>query len=214
VRLTAHGRALLSDEPAWTAECSAFIDDHTLRIGGETRVAQVLALSPFAHVGRVVGKLDIAITPAGIARAIAEGVTSETIHAAVTEIAPIPASLDKLLTQAGVVLGRAELVVCEGFLWVDDAELLHLLRTRKATAELFVDPSPPGGLLVRPSVDLERLAKRCRSLGIELHTEGQTLHAHRASRSLYASTPNSKSTDDRDSGTFDVKPPRRKRHSG
>ena len=48
-----------------------------------------------------------------------------------------------------------------------------MLRTRRQTADLFVDPSPPAGLLVACGVDLERLARRCRSLGVEILVNGE-----------------------------------------
>jgi hypothetical protein len=66
------------------------------------------------------------------------------------------------------VLGRAQYVSSPGFLWVDDPELRELLRTRRQTADLFIEPSPPGGLLVAPGVDLERVTLRCRTLGVEV----------------------------------------------
>ena len=59
-----------------------------------------------------------------------------------------------------------------GFLWVEDPEVRELLRSRRQTADLFVDPSPPAGLLVQAGVELERLARRCRSLGVELIVGG------------------------------------------
>jgi hypothetical protein len=40
-----------------------------------------------------------------------------------------------------------------------------------------VGPSPPAGLLVQPGVDLERLARRCRSLGVELMVGGEPYRA-------------------------------------
>ena len=52
-----------------------------------------------------------------------------------------------------------------------------LLRTRRATAELFLDPSPQGGLLVSSQVDLDRLVRRCRTVGVEVVVEGQVLRA-------------------------------------
>ena len=45
------------------------------------------------------------------------------------------------------------------------------------TQELFVDPSPPGGLLVAAGVDLDRLARRCRTIGVEILVDGQVVRA-------------------------------------
>jgi hypothetical protein len=76
-----------------------------------------------------------------------------------------------------VVVGRGTFVPAVGFLWVDDANVRELLRTRRSTSELFLDPSPPGGLLVSSQVDLDRLARRCRTVGIEIVAEGQVVRA-------------------------------------
>ena len=46
-------------------------------------------------------------------------------------------------------------------------------RTRRQTQDLFIDPSPPSGLLLVPGIDLERLARRCRSLGVEVVVDGE-----------------------------------------
>jgi hypothetical protein len=88
-------------------------------------------------------------------------------------LAPLPDPVARLLAQASAVLGRAEFVSSQGFLWVDDPEVRELLRTRRQTADLFVDPSPPGGLLIGAGVDLDRLARRCRALGVEVLVEGE-----------------------------------------
>ncbi len=53
----------------------------------------------------------------------------------------------------------------------------EMLRTRRPTQELFVDPSPPGGLLVASGVDLDRLARRCRTIGVEVLVDGQAVRA-------------------------------------
>jgi hypothetical protein len=52
-----------------------------------------------------------------------------------------------------------------------------MLRTRRPTAELFVDPSPPAGLIVDAGVDLERLSRRCRTIGVEILSEGHVVRA-------------------------------------
>jgi hypothetical protein len=75
------------------------------------------------------------------------------------------------------VVGRGTFVPATGFLWVDDANVRELLRTRKSTSELFVEPSPAGGLLVSAQTDLERLTRRCRTVGVEILFEGQVMRA-------------------------------------
>jgi hypothetical protein len=60
-----------------------------------------------------------------------------------------------------------------------------LLRTRRQTADLFIEPSPPGGLLVASGVDLERVTLRCRTLGVEVVAEAD---ARNGAVSVKAST--------------------------
>jgi hypothetical protein len=81
------------------------------------------------------------------------------------------------LLQASAVLGRGEFVPTAGFLWIEDADVRDLLRTRRRTADLFIDPSPLGGLLIAPGVELDRLVLRCRGLGVEVLSDGEVYHA-------------------------------------
>jgi hypothetical protein len=89
-------------------------------------------------------------------------------------VAALPEPVARALVQASAVLGRAHYVSTPGFLWVDDPELRELLRTRRQTADLFIEPSPPGGLLLAPGVDLERVMLRCRTLGVEVVTDSES----------------------------------------
>ena len=77
----------------------------------------------------------------------------------------MPDTLSRLIAQASVVVGGSSFVSANGFLWVDDANVREMLRTRRQTADLFIDPSPPGGLLIQPSVDLDRLDATLSSAG-------------------------------------------------
>jgi hypothetical protein len=112
------------------------------------------------------------VTPAGVARALGAGIEAELMRTRLESLAALPDPVHRLLTQASTVLGRAEFVTSQGFLWVDDPEVRELLRTRRQSADLFVDPSPPGGLLIAAGVDLDRLARRCRALGVEVLVDG------------------------------------------
>jgi hypothetical protein len=95
------------------------------------------------------------------------------IQARIEQVASLPDPIARTLAQASAVIGRAEFVSTSGFLWVEDPEVRELLRTRRQTQDLFVDPSPPSGLLLVPGIDLERLARRCRTLGVEVVVEGE-----------------------------------------
>jgi len=176
LRLTPRGRALLSGkDPTSEPLTSQFIDNQILRLGPQTRVASVLALSPLIEIGKVAGQIDLILTPPSVARALGAGVEAEIVKSRIEAVAPMPESLSRLIAQASVVVGRGSFVAALGFLWVEDANVREMLRTRRQTAELFVDPSPTGGLLVQPMVDLDRLGRRCRALGVEVAIDGQVM---------------------------------------
>jgi hypothetical protein len=40
-----------------------------------------------------------------------------------------------------------------------------------------VDPSPQGGLLLQLGVDIERLVRRCRTVGVEIVVDGEVVRA-------------------------------------
>jgi hypothetical protein len=174
LRITPRGRSYLgAGEIAPISQSpSRFLDTHALRVGPAARIAEVVALAPFTEIGAVTGHLDLLVTPAGVARALGAGIEAELMRARLESLAPLPDPVHRLLAQASTVLGRAEFVTSQGFLWVDDPEVRELLRTRRQSADLFVDPSPPGGLLIAAGVDLDRLARRCRALGVEVLVDG------------------------------------------
>ncbi len=173
LRMTPRGRAMLqSGEPAFDVAPARFLDTQVLRIGAATRVAAVLALVHFAELGRVGAELDLVLTPPSIARALSAGLETDAVRGRIEAIAPLSEGLSRLLVQASVVMGRAAFVAASGFLWIEDPEIRELLRTRKPASELFVDPSPPAGLLVVPDVDADRLVRRCRALGVEIDVDG------------------------------------------
>jgi hypothetical protein len=173
MRLTPRGRAYLGLSSGLTSGTpSRFLDTHALRVGLGARICDVIGLAPFVEIGRVAGHLDVLLNQASLSSALGAGVEPGIIRARLSSLAQLPDPIDHLLAQASAVLGRAEFVACEGFLWVDDPEVRELLRTRRQTQELFVEPSPPGGLLLAPGVDVERLCRRCRGLGVEVSVDG------------------------------------------
>jgi hypothetical protein len=178
LRLTARGRALLGDKPIPPdAAQSEFVEPQVLRLHGPTLVGAVLSIAPFVEVSRIAETLDLAVAPQTLARALSAGVEADVLRAKLEAVAPLPESLMRALAQASVVVGRASWVAAGGFVWIEDPNVRELLRTRRATQELFVDPSPPAGLLVAAGVDLERLARRCRTVGVEILSEGQVVRA-------------------------------------
>lgn len=183
IRLTQRGRAYLGRRAGAVGshERSRFIDNTVLRVGASSKVAQVMSLGAICEVGRVEDTIDLLLTPATVARAVSGGALTDEIRDRIEALAPLPDHISQVLVQASVVVGRGSLVACGAFLWVDDQDVRELLRTRKTTQDLFVDPSPPGGLLVAPGVDVERLTRRCRGVGVEIEvSENLTVRANRS----------------------------------
>lgn len=180
LRLTARGRALVAGtSPSASPTAAEFVDTHVLRLGTDTTVAHVLGLAGIVELGRLDGGLDLVLSPTVIAKAISAGVDGDGLRERIEVIAPMPESLSQTMMRACAVVGRGALVATSGFLWVDDPDVREMLRTRRGTADLFLDPSPPGGLLVGPDVDVDRLVRRCRALGVEIESDGAALRARR-----------------------------------
>jgi hypothetical protein len=178
LRLTPRGRALLAERPATQDPApSKFLDTHVLRLGTGARVHAVLSIASFVEVGRAAETVDLIVAPQTLARALSAGFEADMLRQRIEAIAPLPETLSRTLAQASVVVGRGTFAPASGFLWVDDANVRELLRTRRPTAELFVDPSPPAGLIVQPGIDVDRLSRRCRTVGVELISEGQVIRA-------------------------------------
>ncbi len=195
LRLTARGRALLAGKaPPADPTPSKFLDTHVLRLGGEARVGAILAIAPFVEVARAAESLDFIVAPQTLARALSAGLEADVLRARIEAVAPLPESLSRTLAQASVIVGRATWTLSAAFLWIEDGNVRELLRTRRPTQELFVDPSPPGGLLVAPGVDIERLARRCRTIGVEVLSDGQVVRARTVPSSASKSAPPPRST--------------------
>jgi hypothetical protein len=163
--------------PSSEASPSQFLDTHVLRLGPQAKVGAILSVAPFVEVGRAAEALDLIVAPQTLARALSAGLEADVLRARIEALAPLPESLSRTLAQASVVVGRATWAAAAGFLWVEDANVREMLRTRRPTQELFVDPSPPGGLLVVAGLDLDRLARRCRTIGVEILADGQVVRA-------------------------------------
>jgi hypothetical protein len=178
LRLTARGRALLAGKTPSTAPTAAeFVDAHVLRVGTDTTTSHVLSLAGIIEIGRTDSGLDLVLSPAVIAKAISAGVDGEALRERIEVIARMPESLSQTMMRACAVVGRGTFAMTAGFLWIEDVDIRELLRTRRGTADLFLDPSPPGGLLVAADVDMDRLVRRCRALGVEIESDGQALRA-------------------------------------
>jgi len=185
VRLTSRGRAYIAAsnrlEPRSatppTLQASELSEPRALKVGDSARVADVLKLVGFVEMGAIDSTIELRLSPAAIARGLAAGIDASTMGSRISAIAPLSSELQQALREADTIVGRATLTPTAGFLWVEDAEVRELLRTRPPAAELFVDPSPPAGLLIAPGVDPQRLTRRCRVLGVTIEVEQHTIRA-------------------------------------
>lgn len=176
VRLTSRGRALLQQTtPTFPDARSAFVDDETLLVHPGTPLALLLQVVAITDFGRISDDLELLVTQPTISRALSLGLDGEKLQAQLEALAPLPDALVQHLARASTILARASFVPSVGFLWIADEHVRELLLSRRQTGDLFLDPSPMGGLLVAPGVDQERLVRRCRSLGVEITQEGRVL---------------------------------------
>jgi hypothetical protein len=179
VRLTPRGRSLVAGRRLSSdGAASRFVDSHVLRVAPSARIAAVLGLAALAEVGRAQETLDLVVAPQTIAKALGAGIEADAVKQRIAAVAELPEGLSKTLEQASVVVGRGTYTPASAFLWVEDGNVRELLRTRRGTQDLFVDPSPPGGLLVVGGGEIERLVRRCRAVGVEIELDGQVLRAH------------------------------------
>ncbi len=179
VRLTARGRAFLKDQapPIGTTEDEGG-DSLVLRARATSTVSAILDASTVAEFGRVEGaELEFVLTADAFARALAIGLVVATLLGRVETVGRVSEQLEALLSHAGEIRGRGTLVKASGFLWIADERVRTLLLSKRTTADCFLEPSPPGGLLVAPGVEFEKIARRSRALGIEVELDGQVLRA-------------------------------------
>lgn len=179
VRLTSRGRALLQKAlPPPQKTPSRFLDDETLQIGPSTPLASLLQVAMISDFGRIGEDLELMITQSTIARALSLGLEGERLQAQIEAISALPESVLQYFARANTILARSVYTPAMGFLWIEDENIREMLLTRRQTSDLFIDPSPAGGLLIAANVDLERLLRRCRALGIEILQEGRVLKAN------------------------------------
>lgn len=180
LRLTARGRRYIGGEPAaHSSHDHKFTETRQLQVSNTAQVARVLDLVPIVDLVSASSLLEFEVSPAAMSRGLAAGVDAEQMRARLAALAPLPAELETALDHAGTVIGRGTMTEAAGFVWIEDPEVRELLRLHSPAAELFVDPSPPSGLLVAAGVDVERLARRCRALGVEIDVEEGTPRARR-----------------------------------
>jgi hypothetical protein len=166
------GRGEATERGLGSRERTVMVDEHTLRLGEEVKLSQVLCLASFMELQAVTPALELRLTSASLGEALAQGIETSFALEALSSVVAVPESTLALVHRAGAVRGAVEHFACAGFLRVE-GELRDLLLSRRQTLDLFLPGSPPGGLLIAPGVDFEQLVRRCRIVGVELTSEGQ-----------------------------------------
>lgn len=176
VRLSARARRWLADPapgsgaPEGTPAESRW-EGGRFRIDPTTPIVRVLAAADAIDVVLSGGDLVGLVTEATLRRAIERGADLDEIAARLESIAgPFaddqPAQRAFESVRAGRIL--CTLVPASAFVAIADPALLAQLAADADAAELFVFPSPAGGLLVRDGVPLARVSRFLRRYGGEI----------------------------------------------
>ena len=192
LRLTTRGRQWLAAEPAEPEPTEPKADGadgagsemgegRRIVIDGNVRVARVVAVAPFVDIHNHAATLELDVSVSAMSRGLSRGIDAAMMTKRLGRLVDeLGHELASALEQAGTILGSGSFVATGGFLWVEDNELRDMLARTAPAADLFVDPSPPGGLLVVAGVDEERLVRNCRAIGVEVTLQPQP-RARRAS---------------------------------
>ena len=180
VRLTGRGLRLIGRRLPETGTTGELSDARTVVVGSTTRIANVLDVAAFVDLGAVEGSLVLEVSQAAVARGLAAGIQATEMQTRLGRLAELSSELSTALEQAGTVIGRATFYGASGFLWVEDQEIRDMLLRAPTLSDLFVDPSPDGGLLVAAKVDPERLARRCRAMGVDIEVDERSLRARKS----------------------------------
>jgi hypothetical protein len=181
VRLSARARRWLTPDPVNTELAGVRpAGSFGYALGPAARVAPILAASEIVEVAAFGEEPRLEISIPAIEELAASGTEKEAILARVAAIGTVSSELEMLLDDLTRPRQRLDFVEASGFLWVDEPELREQLRGRASTAALFIEPSPSGGLLLKPGVNLERLVRACRAIGIAVQREGERVTLARA----------------------------------
>jgi len=188
LRLTGRGRELICRETVGSSaqdrsrseHQSCFVEPRLLQLGSSAQVAGTIELGRFAELAGVDNVLELSLATSAISRGLAQGIDAGEMRSRLEALVTLSPEICETLEQAGTIVGRATLAPAGGFLWIEDEELREMLRSRQPAAEFFVDPSPPGGLLVALGVEPERVCRRCRALGVEVSVEEGMMRARRS----------------------------------
>ncbi len=190
VRLNRRGLSFVSDEPTEVVSRAHFVDDHTIAVGSADSLAALLALSDLVEVGDLTGGLNLLLSSHLVEAKLSAGADPHELEQRISAVCPPSSQLADILFHAGERLQPVQFVPCSGFVWLDDPRLLQEVRSKRALAALFVEPSPPGGLLVAADVPWDRLVRRCRAAGIDVRRDEQgTARASASARSASKRTP-------------------------
>jgi len=175
VRLSARARAWLGEDdklsapPPTETPTATWEGAGRLKVGARAAVGAVIALADAANVWLADGEIFVEVTSDTVDRAVQRGVLLETVRDRLLELArSLDAGAERALDAAAKTRIPCELLPVAGFLLLDDERLRDALLADDAARELFVVPSPSGGLLVREGVTHARVSRAVRRNGGEI----------------------------------------------
>lgn len=137
-------------------------------VGPATQIAATLAASALLEPAGFEQRLTFEVSAQSVEQFALAGGTAAQMRALLEPLGTWTDASQALVEEATRSRVRLDLAPAAGFVWIEDEALRERLRTQTGLAALFIEPSPPGGLLVRTGVSLERLLKACRARGIAL----------------------------------------------
>lgn len=148
---------------------ATWVGQGRLRVSTGASAAALLALADAANVVLGDGDLYVEVTAETLERAVSRGVLLDTVRERLVALAgELDAGAERAIGSVARARVPCELVRASGFLVLSDERLRDALLADARARELFVVPSPPGGLLVRHDVAAARLGRAIHRLGGEL----------------------------------------------
>lgn len=171
VRLSARARRWLAGAAAPGArEPSRWEGGGRLRVGPGARVRAILAAAEAGHAIASGGVLTLRIDDGAVAAALGRGGDAGALREALEALAsPLDPGADRAIARALESLRpRLSIVPVSAFVPIEDPALRERLIRDDELRDLFVSPSPAGGVLVREGVDRSALARALARAGVVL----------------------------------------------
>ncbi len=170
VRLSARARRWIEGERASVGAAVGRWEGGRIQVPGGARIRTVLAAAEGAHVIASAGALTLRVDGASVASAFARGLDEAALRARFEELGgPLDHATERALARGReAARPHVAMIAASAFVPIDDPELRERLLNDAEIGGLFVGRSPAEGLLVRPGVDRQALARALEAQGIVL----------------------------------------------